>query len=170
MGHEAAVADELHQELRDRLALQRLARRAVTETAFFTINQYFVAGVDPFCLRADESRQPEIDRIPVEEAGERLGDQRRDAEVLQRLRRLLARGARAEVAAADDDVALAHAGSKGGINIFHAVARDFADVELEVAAGRDRIRVDVVAEDPGLHCSISRGSAMRPATAEAATV
>src|SRR5437773_7295142 len=126
MGHEAAVADELHQELRDRLALQRLARRAITETSLFTINQYFVAGVDPFCLRADESRQPEVDRIPVEEAGERLGDQRRDAEVLQRLRRLLARRSGAEIATADDDVAFVHTGGKGGIDIFHAVARDFA--------------------------------------------
>src|SRR5215472_11754900 len=109
MGDQAAVTDEFHQEVRDRLAGEHFARRAIGENSSLTVNYYVVAGTDSLCLRAHQRRQAEVDRVPVEEAGERLGYQRGDAEVLQRLGRLLARRAGAEVAPGDDDVALAHA-------------------------------------------------------------
>src|SRR5262249_10544905 len=114
--------------------------------------------------------QAEVERVAVEEAGERLGDQRRHAEVLERGGRLLARGAGAEGAAADHDVARLHAARGLGQHGLEAVHRDLVDSEFHVAPRRDHVGVDVVAQDPGPHCSSSRGSQMRPATAVAATV
>src|SRR6185503_5564112 len=54
---------------------------------------------------ADQGRQAKVERVAVEQAGEGLGDQGGDAEMLQCRRRLLAARAGAEVAAADHDVA-----------------------------------------------------------------
>src|SRR5260221_13470225 len=90
--------------------------------------------------------------------------------MLERLGRLLTRGAGAEVAAADHEIAALYRERKGGRERLHAVLCDLVDAELHVAAGHDGVGVDVVAEDPGLHAQSCRGSAMRPATAEAATV
>ena len=58
-----------------------------------------------FASAADQRRQAEVERVAVEQAGEGLGDERRDAEMLERRGRLLARGAAAEIAAGDDEVA-----------------------------------------------------------------
>ena len=60
--------------------------------------------------------------------------------------------------------------TRKGLRIFQAVLRDFLDAELHVAPGRDGVGVDVVAEHPGLHASMPRGSLILPVTAEAATV
>src|SRR5258706_15139492 len=90
--------------------------------------------------------------------------------MLERLGRLLTRGAGAEVAAADHEVAAFYRVRKGGLERVHAVLCDLVDTELHVAAGHDGVGVDVVAEDPGLHARSSRGAAMRPATADAVTV
>src|SRR6266850_4237294 len=90
--------------------------------------------------------------------------------MLERLGRLLAGRAGAEVAAGDDGVAGLHCRGERGRHGFKAMLGDFLDAELHVAARGDDVGVDVVAEDPGLHAIRSRGSAMCPATADAATV
>src|SRR5919198_2458401 len=90
--------------------------------------------------------------------------------MLERFRRLLARGASAKVAAGDEHIALFHRSGERRLDRFHAMPRDLVDAVLHVAPGRDDIGVDVVAEDPGSHCSMLRGSVMRPVTADAATV
>src|SRR5437762_1589254 len=97
----------------------------------------------------------------------------------QHLHGLLARGSRAEVAPAEHDVAGPHRGGEGGIDLFHAMAGDLVDAELHVGPWREQVGIDVVAEYPGatgilrsalIHASLSRGSAIRPAIADAATV
>src|SRR3954465_11038750 len=170
MRKQAAVVDELHQEFGNRFALQRFTGRALCEPTRDGVQLDVITCAHAFRLGADEGAPAEVDRVAIEEPGERLGDERRYAEILQRLRCLLTRGAGAEVATADDDVALAYARSEAGIDRFHAVFCHLGDLELEIAAGRYGVRVDVVAEDPRPHCSMLRGSAMRPATADAATV
>src|SRR6185295_12799948 len=112
----------------------------------------------------------EVDGVAIEQTGERLCNQHGDAEMLQCLGRLLARRTDAEVAATDHGITRPHFRGKRRQHRREAVLGDLLDAELHVAAGGDDVGVDVVAEDPGLHASSSRGSAMCPATAEAATV
>src|SRR5436190_21617990 len=170
MRQQAAVADELHQEFGNRFALQRFTGRAICEPTGDGVQLDVITCVHAFRLGADEGGHAEVDGVAIEEPGERLGDERRYAEMLQGLRCLLTRGAGAEVATADDDVALTHARGEGRIDCLEAMPGHLGDVELEVATGRYGVGVNVVAEDPGLHCSMPRGSAIRPATADAATV
>ena len=128
-------------------------------------------------------RQPEIEGVAVEDAGERSRHDRADAEMLERLRRLLARRAEAEIAPRDHEISGFDAGGKIGIDGFQAVRRQLLERPLHVAARRQRVGIDAVAEHPGAapaaargHAasgetpSRSRGSAMCPATAAAATV
>ena len=83
---------------------------------------------------------------------------------------LLARGAGAEISSRHDDVSGPHRRGERRIDRFEAVLCDLLDRELHVAARSEHVRIDVVAEYPGPHASISRGSHTRPATADAATV
>src|SRR5438093_1883487 len=170
MREQAAVSDDLQEERRHRLRGKRLAARAVVDAAGIEVHRDVVAGPNALRPRADKRREAEIDRIAVEEACVRFGDERGDAEMLERPGRLLARRTGAEVAAGDDDIAFAHARGEGRLQRVHAVAGDLVDAVLHVAAGRDDVRVDIVAEDPSVHCSIPRGSVMQPVTADAATV
>src|SRR4051812_11234266 len=164
---QAAVPDDAHEERRHRLARKRLTAGAVLHLAALQMHFELVTLVDSPGLCANDGRQAKIDGVAVEQAGERLGDQSGYAQMLERFGRLLARGAGAEVAACDEDVSRLHLSRKGGRHRLQAMARDLLDAELHVAPGRDEVRVDVVAEDPGLHASMSLGSAMCPATAEA---
>src|SRR5262245_29413751 len=170
VGEQPAVAHHLHEVRRDRLAWQGFTGREVGDLALLESDLEPVAVADALRLSAHHRWQPEVQRVAVEEAGERFGYQRRHAEVLERRGRLLARGAGAEVPAADDHVARLHAARELRQHALEAVPRDLCDAELHVASRRDRVGVDVVAEHPGPHCSSSRGSQMRPAAALAATV
>jgi len=73
----------------------------------------------------------------------------RNAQVFQRSRGLLARGAGAEIPSADDDVARAHPGGKARIDRLQAVLRDLLDAELHVAPRREHVGGEIVAEYPG---------------------
>src|SRR6266850_3367711 len=165
-----AVAHHLHEVRRDRFALQRFTGGEIRDFALLERNPKQVAVADTPRLGAYHRRQAEVEGIAVEEAGEGFGHQRRHAEVLERRRRLLARGAGAEVAAADNHFSRLHAAGELWKERLEAVRCDFRDAELHVAPRRDGVGVDVVAEHPGPHCRSSRGSQMRPAAALAATV
>src|SRR5882762_10074269 len=124
MREQAAVAHDLHEERRNRLGGKRLAGRAVLDASGFRIDPNLVGCADALRLRADQRRQAEVDRVAVEQTRVRLGDERCDAQVLERFGRLLARGASAEVAAGDDDVAWLYRRCERRVYRFHAVPRD----------------------------------------------
>ena len=95
--------------------------------------------------------------------------------MLERLGGLLARGADAEALAGNDDVAWLHRAREIRIDGFEAMFGDGRDRKLHIDAGREHVGVDAVAVDKcpselRAHDSISRGSEMRPRTADAATV
>src|SRR4249920_555166 len=90
---QAAVAHHLHQVSGDRLALERLVAVFDVNPACLRIDADGVPVMDPPGLRAHHSGQAEVEGVAVEEAGEGFGHQRRHAKVLERRRRLLARGA-----------------------------------------------------------------------------
>src|SRR6266404_2433380 len=167
---QATVAHDLHEERWYRLRGERLAGGAVLDATGFGVDRHVVARADALRLRADKRRQAKVDGVAVEKARVGLGNERRDTQLFERLGRLLARGTGAEVAPGDHDVPLLYRRSERRVHRFHAVPRDLVDVVFHVAARRDGVRVDVVAEHPGSHCSIPRGSVMRPVTADAATV
>src|SRR5687767_7951682 len=170
MRDEAAVAHHLEQVRRNGFEGMRLPGGLIDHQRFFEVQAQPVAIADALGLCADERRQAEVERVAVEQAGKRFGDQRGHAEVLQRRGRLLARGARAKVAAGHHDVARFYLFWKFGKNRLEAMLRDVLDAELHVLARRDDVGIDVVAEHPGPHGSISLGSHTCPATAVAATV
>src|SRR5438105_12450200 len=130
MRQQAAVAHDLHQEGGNRLRLERLSARDISDRSRLEVDGQVVAWPDAARLRTHERWQAEVDSVAIEKAGERRRDQCGDAEVLERFGCLLSRGARAEVAPGDDNVAFAHSRGESGIEGFHAMARDFADVEL----------------------------------------
>src|SRR2546423_459487 len=170
MRKQSTVAHDLPEERRQRLRGARLAGRAGVDASGVEVDRVVVAFPDALRLPAVARRAAAIDRIALEQARVRFGDEGGDTEMLERFRRLLARRTGAEVAAGDDDIAFAHARGEGRIQRLQAVAGDLVDAVLHVAARRDGVRVDIVAQHPGLHCSIPRGSVMRPVTADAATV
>src|SRR5437867_12182514 len=168
MRQQTAVADHLHEVGGDRLAGERLPGGQVPDLSGFRVHRQRIAGADPPCLRADESRQAEVEGVAVEKPGEGFGEERRDAEMPERRGRLLARGAGAEISSRHDDVSGPHRRGERRIDRFEAVLCDLLERELHVAARSEHVRIDVVAEYPGPHASISRGSHTRPATADAA--
>src|SRR5947208_2464480 len=82
MRKQSTVAHDLPEERRQRLRGERLAGRAVVDASGVEIDRDVVARPNALRLRADERRQTEIDRIAVEEARVRFGDERGDAEML----------------------------------------------------------------------------------------
>src|SRR5688500_12171890 len=170
MRDEAAVAHHLEQVRRNGFEGMRLPAGLVDQQRLFKVQAQPVAIADALGICADERRKAEVEGVAVEQAGERFGDQRSHPEVLQRCRGLFARGPRAKVAAGHHDVAGIHLFCKFGKNRLEAMLRDLLDAELHVLARRDDVGIDVVAEHPGPHFSISRGSHTWPAAAVAATV
>src|SRR6266850_3222321 len=170
MRQQPAVADDLHEVGGDRLAGERLPGGQVADLSGFRIHRQRIAGAYPFRLLADESRQAEVEGVAVEKPGEGFGNERRDTEMPERRGGLLARGAGAEISSRHDDVSGPHRRGERRVDGFEAVLGDLLDRELHVAARGEHVRIDVVAEYPGPHGSISRGSHTRPATADAATV
>src|SRR3984893_15042802 len=133
-----------------------------------------------------DHRQADVDRGPVEDPRKAAAHDRLDAGRLDRHRGMLARAAAPEVAAADDDVASLDAAGevRPGLDEAGLAQRDRIGGDV-VAARDDRIRRDPVAEleDSGhqfltptnSHTLLgrsgtgsSRGSAIAPASAEAA--
>jgi hypothetical protein len=128
-------------------------------------------------VRAGQQQQAEVEGVAEEQPAIAGRDHRGHTQVHQHRCGLLARGADAEVAPGHDHVARAHLAGKRGHEVFQAVRRDAFDAQLHVRAGRQRVGVDVVAKLPDgvpqqrrVHASTSRGSVMRPRSAEAATV
>src|SRR5262245_7195695 len=167
---EAAVAHDLHEVRRERLALQPFTGSEIRDLALLERNPKHVAIADAPGLAAHHGRQAEVERVAVEKARERFRHERGGARVLRRRGSLLARRAGAEVAAGDHDVSRLHRARELREQRLEAMRRDSLDAELHVPSGRDGVGTHVVAQHPGSHCSISRGSQMCPATAEAATV
>jgi hypothetical protein len=90
--------------------------------------------------------------------------------VHQHRRGLLARRADAEVRPGDDHVTRANLRSELGPQCFEAMARRDFEPVLHRVARRELVRVHVGRQAPNPHARISRASAMRPRSAEAATV
>src|SRR6266513_197442 len=170
MRQQTAVAHHRHQMRRDGFAGERLAGAEVFDLPRLGVYAHPVPVPNPPRVIAYHCRKAEVEGVAVKEAGERLRDQGDDAEVLERRGRLLARGAGAEVASRHDDVTRPHRGGERRVQCFEAVLGHLLDRELHVAARGEHVRIDVVAEYPRPHASISRGSHTRPATADAATV
>src|SRR5687768_16496830 len=99
MRDEAAVAHHLEQVRRNGFEGMRLPGGLIDHQRFFEVQAEPVAIADALGLCADERRQAEVEAVAIEEAGERLGDQRGNPEVLQRRGRLFTRGACTKVAA-----------------------------------------------------------------------
>src|ERR1700730_14950384 len=145
-----------------------------------------------------DHRQADVDRVPVEDPGEAARDHRLDPGCLDRHRGVLARAAAAEVAATDDDIARLDAARKVGPSLDEAGLAQRNGVGGHVVTPRDdRIGRDPVAEpEDACHqflpptrslweitpspltgegrgggfsdLEMSRGSAIIPASAEAA--
>ena len=72
-----------------------------------------------------QNGQPDIDRIAVEDARERIGDDQRNAARFDGDGRVLARGAAAEIVFRHHNVALFYVFNEFFIDIFHAVRGEF---------------------------------------------
>jgi hypothetical protein len=93
--------------------------------------------------------------------------------VAQRRGGLLARRADAEVRPGDQHVAALHADGEIGAQRLQAMAGDDIDAGLHEFARRQLVGIDIGADAPDAvraPASTSRGSAMRPCSAAAATV
>ena len=114
------------------------------------------------------SRMEEVSQIS---AG--LGEDCADTGILQSQRRLLARGATAEVAARDQHVAGPDLLAEARVKVLHAVVGKVLKVQrFGVLARDDQIGVDAVAVNECLahRAMTSLGSVMTPASAETAAV
>src|SRR6266487_2734077 len=116
-----------------------------------------------------DHRESEIDRVPEENAGERIREDRADPERLQRNRSLLPARAASEVGSRDDNVSGLDSFRPRRIHGFERVLREYLRVRRpEILARDDMIRGDVVAERPhpaleaGLHRAFE--SDRRPAS------
>src|SRR2546429_5636813 len=104
--HESAHTQQLVHELRKGLAAILVALDEVADDAFFEVDLQLVALLDPFrSLRRLQDRVAHVDRVAKEDAREGVRDHERDAGAPDRDGSDLARGAAAEVGAADEDVA-----------------------------------------------------------------
>src|SRR5690606_4966813 len=170
---QAARPHHVEQEVRHRLAGEYGAIGA----------QYAVAGqIDDDALAlgdlagtlAGHQQQADIEGVAEIQAAEAGRDHGVQAQLDQRGGGLLARRADAEIAARHQHVAWPHAAGEIGPHAFQAMAGDVGDAEFHVGARGELVGIDIVAGAPGFvgrtHASTSRGSAMRPASAAAATV
>src|SRR5258708_32508697 len=119
---------------RDRHAGIALAVGAVLDRAGDRVDRQPIAGPDAVGIRALDRRHAEIDAVAEEQPGEGFRQDDRDAELVQRLRRLLARGAETEIVAADHDVARPHGGCEAWIDRLEAVAGHLLDPLFSVKA------------------------------------
>ena len=109
-----------------------------------------VAGLDVAGLLAYQQRQSEVKSVAVKQTGVGGGDDGCDAKMTQRTRRLLARGAHAEIFSADHKVARFDLAGEARLDRLKAVLRNFLDAEFHVEARRQHVGVEVVAEHPGI--------------------
>ena len=72
-----------------------------------------------------QNREADVQRVAVEDAREALRDHARDAASLDRKRGVFAGRAAAEVAPGHYDVAAPDPGGEGGVDVLHAVRRQF---------------------------------------------
>jgi hypothetical protein len=132
-------------------------------------------------LRAGQQQQADVEGVAEEEAGKRRRHHRGHAQVHQHRRRLLARRADAEIGARDQHVAAAHAGWQSPGARPPGSGGRWSRCHASSCTRRQRIGVDIgghadtACQAPrgirrGRHASTSRASAMRPRSAEAATV
>ncbi|MNN60489.1 hypothetical protein D3C81_1756780 [compost metagenome] len=138
-------------------------------------------------LRAGQEQQANVEGVAKVQAVKGWRDHGGYAQAHQGRRRLLARRPDAEIRPGHQDVARLHLPCEFRADPLQAMPRNLVDAELHIGARRQRVGVDVgphapdamgcgglcgdgVCCDPVRHAITSRGSAMRPATAEAATV
>ena len=130
--------------------MEDVARRQVLDRAGRRVDAQLIAGLDLLDVLADlQERQADVDAIAVKDAREARGDDDRDARCLDGNRRMLARGAAAEVAAADHDVAFLDIRCEALVDVDHAVLGELFRVKrVEVTGRDDDIRIDIVAVAP----------------------
>ena len=164
---------------RDRLAGENLAVLQ-PDPARLGVDAETIPIRDATGVGAGHGDEAEIERIAIEDAGEGGGHDGGDPESLQGLGRLFPGGAHAKISAADENVARRHRAGEIGSHGFEAVSGQFLYRQGHIGAGCQGVGVDIVAHHPGPphpvgpipagHAATSRGSAIRPAMAEAATV
>ena len=149
MRHQPAVRDHVEQELRERRGGERHAAGLVVDGAGGGIDAHEIAGADLVDLAAHQHRQAEIQRVAIEDAAIGARQHGGDAEMLERLGGLLARGADAKALAGDHHVARLHRAREIRIDGFQAMRGDGRDRMLHIDAGREHVGVDAVAVDEG---------------------
>src|ERR1051325_10102975 len=109
-GHEATHLEQVGHELRESLGTVLVALREVADDALLEIDLELVSFLDSLrSLRRLKDRVAHVDGVAEEDAGEGIGDHKRDPGTPDGDGRDLARGPAAEVGPADEDVALSHA-------------------------------------------------------------
>ena len=145
--HQSAGGDHFLEEIRKRLSLEGLSGRLVGDESGIEVHLYLVALGDGLCgLRCLDDREADVQRVPIEDAREALGDDTADAAGLKHLRCVLTGGAAAEVLATDDDVACIKLLQEVLVDVLHRVARQLLLIlNREISSRDDDIRIDIVA-------------------------
>src|SRR5690606_7847993 len=185
-GDESARLEHPQQERRGRRRPALDPRRLVAEQPLGDVDDEVIAVVHEVGrIRDLERRERDLEAVPIEGARERLRDDAADPGRLERLRGDRAPRRLPEVVPRDDDVARLHLDREARILVLEHVPHDLGHRLEHVARLHERVGRDVVAElpapalEPGrepAHAATSaaprnaRGSAIRPSTADAATV
>src|SRR5204863_1278027 len=112
--------------------------------------------------RACQHRQAQIDRIAEEDSGSARDHDSANADHLERDHRLLARGARSEIAATDKDVAEPDPRAEVGIEVLEAVGAEFGGIsERKITTRQDGIGVHVITESVHASADHINGTAHR---------
>ena len=153
--------------------MERIARRQILNRSRLRIDTQAITRTDLLHIVADlEKRQPDIDAVAVKDARKARRDHNGNARCRNRNRRVLTRGAAAEILSADHDIALLNTARERRVDVLHAVCCERLRLErVEIACRDDNVRVDVIAVAPDLaleHHATSSGAAIRPSIALAA--
>src|SRR3990170_4459649 len=175
--HQPARGHDLLGELGKRLGLVALPSRQVLDLSRGRVQLQVVPLLDALGGVRLEERQPQVDRVPVEDPGEGFGDHRRHADRLDRDGGVLPRRPAAEVPESDQHVADPDLLGEFGLRVLQAVLAQLLGIRGDQVAGRnDLVGVHVVAELPRfavqVHASVSlatsSGWVILPVTAVAA--
>ena len=127
--------------------MKRLPRGMVRDFARFKIDRHLVAG--GYGVRGGGALQygeADVERVSVEDACEGLRDDARDSTRLDSDGGVFARRSAAEVAPGDKNVAALDTVGESGVDILHAVRRQFLRHGcVEVPRRDDDVRIHVVA-------------------------
>ena len=153
--------------------MERIARRQILDYPCRRVYTQTIARADLLHIVANlKERQTDVDAIAIEDACEACRNHDRYARCRNRNRRVLTRGATAEVFPADHDIARHDLLGKRRIDVLHAVRCECLRLErVEIARRDNYVRINVVAVAPDLpleHHATSSGAAIRPSIALAA--